>query len=400
MRSGCSSPSVLSALPAATARPARTASALLLGAALCSSCSDPEPEPFELPSETIPCEFQYRDVCVHLSYAVERRFSESITIDTSTDDDCARPPLVAADAPYCIVMATRLEIPAEVTVRAVGARPLALLASGDIVIDGTLDVSSAREVVEPPQSPELIGAGGGTFKGCQSFRRDPEARPDGGAAGAGGTFTALGGAGGDGNYDVVRDRALGGLTPFDPEPSPTALRPGCRGQDGAGTAPGAKGGRGGPAGGAVYVASKTSITVNGTVAANGAGGMGGSAQVGGGGGGAGGMIVLEAPSVARNGTLVANGGGGGEGGIFAGGIVLGASGEDGRRNTTFAAGGASSAPGKGGDGGALLHPGGEDGTFTDEAGAGGGGAVGLIRVVGASTVGASAVESPRVTTGN
>lgn len=369
---------------------------LLLGAA----CADPEPEFFELPGEPIPCEFQVRDVCIHLSSAVARRFSESITIDTSLDDDCARPPLVAEGSPYCIVAGTRIEIPAEVTVRAVGARPLVLLASGDITIDGTVDVSSSREVVIPPQAAEAIGAGGGQFKGCQPFRRAPEGRPDGGGAGAGGTFTALGGAGGDGNYDVIPARDLGGLTPFNPEPIPTVLRPGCRGQDGAGAALGAKGGRGGPAGGAVYVASKTSITINGIIAANGAGGMGGGAQIGGGGGGSGGMIALEAPTVARNGTLVANGGGGGEGGIFAAGEVLGASGADGRRDTLFAAGGASAVPGKGGDGGARARPGGEDGTFTDEAGAGGGGGVGYIRVRGASTAGAAAVESPIVSVAN
>lgn len=360
------------------------------------ACDEPTPEFFELPGEPIPCEVSFRDVCMHLDdYAVARRFTESITIDTSLDEDCARPPLVAPGSPYCIVAGTTLEIPAGVTVRAVGARPLVLLASREIVIDGEVDVSSSREVVTPPQAPEVIGAGGGTFAGCQSFIRTPEGRPQGGAGGAGGTFAALGGAGGDGNYDDIPRRALGGLTPEDPEPAPTVIRPGCRGQDGAGAALGAKGGRGGPAGGAVYVASKVSITVNGVIAANGAGGMGGGAQSGGGGGGAGGMIVLEAPTIARNGTLVANGGGGGEGGQFAAGETLGISGEDGRRSTQFALGGESALPGKGGDGGARLRPGGEyarlEGTG---AGGGGGGGVGLIRVLGTSTAGATAVESP------
>ena len=203
--------------------------------------------------------------------------------------------------------------------------------------------------------------------------------------------------GGDGNYEDIPARDLGGLTPFDPEPAPTLLRPGCRGQDGAGAALGARGGRGGPAGGAVYVAAKAGITINGTIAANGAGGMGGGAQAGGGGGGSGGMISLEAPTVARNGKLFANGGGGGEGGIFAAGEVLGESGADGRQDTMFAAGGASALPGKGGDGGARSRPGGEDGTFTNEAGAGGGGGIGVIRVLGATTLGPAAVESPAVT---
>lgn len=359
------------------------------------ACDEPTPEFFDLPADPIPCEVSFRDVCIHLdNYSVARRFTESITIDTTLDDHCARPPLVAASSPYCIVAGTTLEIPAGVTLRAIGARPLVLLASREILIDGEVDVSSSREVVVPPQAPEVIGAGGGTFKGCQSFRRAPEGRPQGGGAGAGGTFGALGGAGGDGNYEDIPGRDLGGLTPFDPEPAPTMIRPGCHGQDGAGAALGAKGGRGGPAGGAVYVASKVSITVNGLIAANGAGGMGGGAQSGGGGGGSGGMIVLEAPTIARNGTLVANGGGGGEGGQFAAGEMLGASGEDGRRSAMFALGGASALPGKGGDGGARARPGGEDGTFTDEAGAGGGGGVGVIRVLGAATVGAAAVESP------
>ncbi|MBK7536579.1 MAG: hypothetical protein IPI49_14645 [Myxococcales bacterium] len=385
------------ALSSPSGRPRRSAYAGLVLLLALPACSDPEPEFFDLPADPIPCEFQYRDVCLHLSYAVARRFSESITIDTSLDDDCARPPLVAEGSPYCIVAGTTLEIPADVTVRAIGTRPLVLLASQTITIDGTLDVSSSREVVIPPQAAEAIGAGGGTYKGCQSFRRAPEGRPAGGGAGAGGTFAALGGAGGDGNYEDIPARDLGGLTPFDPEPAPTLLRPGCRGQDGAGAALGARGGRGGPAGGAVYVAAKAGITINGTIAANGAGGMGGGAQAGGGGGGSGGMISLEAPTVARNGKLFANGGGGGEGGIFAAGEVLGESGADGRQDTMFAAGGASALPGKGGDGGARSRPGGEDGTFTNEAGAGGGGGIGVIRVLGATTLGPAAVESPAVT---
>ena len=182
------------ALSSPSGRPRRSAYAGLVLLLALPACSDPEPEFFDLPADPIPCEFQYRDVCLHLSYAVARRFSESITIDTSLDDDCARPPLVAEGSPYCIVAGTTLEIPADVTVRAIGTRPLVLLASQTITIDGTLDVSSSREVVIPPQAAEAIGAGGGTYKGCQSFRRA--------------ATHAARAVGGDGAVD--RDPGLGG----------------------------------------------------------------------------------------------------------------------------------------------------------------------------------------------
>jgi hypothetical protein len=348
---------------------------------------------------TLTCDTRYTSLCANLDTALERSFLVDGEINTDTSMDCAKFPFVAVDSPYCLILGSNINVAAGVTLRAVGSRPLVLLASGNISVDGTIDVSSRRATRDAVPVAESIGAAG-NHSMCSAFRRQVDSSVDGGAGGAGGTFGGTGGGGGDGNYDIIPARAQGGLAPLEPDMFPeAALRGGCRAQNGGNAGPTAtNGGRGGPGGGIVVLMAKLGIVVNGAIAANGGGGMGGGAQAGGGGGGSGGLIILQGATVRRAGKLTANGGGGGEGGAIDIGEVIGADGSDGGINASPATGGNSNLPpSRGGDGGARGAPGGDAGTFSNDAGAGGGGAVGFIRVIGLTSAAGTALESPAAT---
>ena len=359
-----------------------------------SDSSTPDAMPDAMPP---PCEFRDTTVCVNLEGAVERIFAVDGEINTDSGAECAQYPQVAKDSPYCIVAGSTISVAPAVVLRAVGTRPLVLAATGDISVEGTIDVSS-RRASSAAAMDESLGAAA-TSKECGMFGRDSQGLVEGGGGGAGASFGAEGGQGGDGNYENDLMRAQGGL-PNALIPMPMMLRGGCRGQKGGGSsAIGTDGGAGGPPGGAVYLVSKKAISIKptGRIAANGGGGLGGGVQAGGGGGGSGGLIVLEAPGVVRNGTLSANGGGGGEGGVFDAGTampLIGIAGADGAIGTSSAIGGNQTAsPSRGGDGGARSRPAGEFGTFSDESGGAGGGGVGYIRIIGAAPA-SGAVESP------
>jgi hypothetical protein len=340
-----------------------------------------------------PCEFRYNDVCVNLGTAMPRTYAVSTEVNTDTSAECAQYPTVARDNPYCIIAGTTINVVAGATLRGVGSRPLVLAASETITIDGILDVSSTREdPTAVPPLQEVVGAGAHVAT-CGAFERDAESKAAGAGGGAGGSFNGAGGNGGNGNEDA--DYSSGGKPHLMGEPLPTRLRGGCKGQGGgnAGTSPG---GKGGPAGGVVYVVSKGAILINGQIGANGAGGTGGGAQAGGGGGGSGGFISLEGVSITRNGRLAANGGGGGEGGVIDGAtLVTGAGGANGAINAMPAPGGDSAIPpSRGGAGDARGANGGAYGTPSNESGGGAGGGLGYILIRGLTSTGAGIIESP------
>ena len=205
---------------------------------------------------------------------------------------------------------TTITIPAAVTVKLSGNvinGPVYWLAQGDVDIEGTTDLSGQAGF---PATPILDGrrrptSGPGGFSGGVGGKFDGSAPPpvpqpgDGpgggapavqqcGSFGYGGTFTGnqflvplVGGSGGGGGAfsgDL-------GSTPY-----------------------GASGGAGG---GALFIASSTTITVNGTINANGgAGGVGstGGCYPGYGGGASGGGIRLATNTIVGSGTLTAVGG--------------------------------------------------------------------------------------------
>ncbi len=278
-------------------------------------------------------------------------------IDTDTEPSC-----LAAYPSVCAIGATELTV--STTVVATGSRPLVLVAADTLSIAGTLDASSQRGGTSGAGSRPACTMANGT------------ANNTGAGGGAGGTFGGRGGNGGNG--DNQNNNVAGGTSA--PVAMQTMLVGGCGGS--AGGAGGAAGGAGGRSGGALYLIAGVQLQIPGHVFASGAGGDGGSNNSGGGGGGTGGMIGLDAPTVTVTGSVVANGGGGG-GGAGNGGGGAGSPGTDGATTnaTTAAAGGIGGGGGTtGGVGTAGSTLSGGSANSSPNGGGGGGGGAGIIRV--------------------
>lgn len=269
-----------------------------------------------------------------------------------------------------------------------GTRPLIVMATGDVIIEGTLDASGYGQQPGP-----------GGFRGGVADPMDGGG-PNGGAAGehvgefedgggGGGGFCGQGGTGGFGGRGDGGEG--GGAMPggYDLQP----LRGGGGGgrgrgffaEDGSNNA-----GFGGSGGGAIQISSLGRIQIDGRILVGGGGGQGGGNIFGsaqnwgsGGGGGAGGGILLEAIEIRGDGQLVAAGGGGG-GAAGSGGS--GGDGDDGAGADPTAAGGLG-APGSGGTNGGrggggtrLIGEDGDDFASSPVNGGGGGGGSGCIVV--------------------
>ncbi len=251
---------------------------------------------------------------------------DSATINTDTGQvevdgvPVAITSFVTGDEPEVRVFAVGGFVTNDVTLS--GDRALAVVSDGDVEIRGHVSLSASGSTGGPGafDTPSCVGEEGekNSPPGVVSY-----------GGGGGGGFGSEGGSGGlgiadDDGEDVRAEGGAGGGTAGNEELLP--LRGGCSGV-GAETIGGPAGG-----GGAVQLVSRTKITVDGILEANGAGGRGGGE--GSGGGGSGGGILLEAPQVTINGNVVANGGGGGAGTGF-----CGEDGDDGRTDDERAPGG-------------------------------------------------------------
>jgi hypothetical protein len=296
-------------------------------------------------------------------------------IDTDTDTRCA---ITTNTLDACVLAAESITVSTGFF-RGNGTRPLVLVATQTISITSTLSVASLRQFNVSGAGADMPGCNAGTA-------------PTGSSGGAGGSFGGVGGSGASVGTGGVAGAVL----------SPTSLRGGCSGQDGADSVsplgPGAKG-RGG---GALYLIAETSITVGGLVNASGAGGGGGGtgASGGGGGGGSGGFIGFDTPSLMVTGNVLANGGGGGEG---SGAQTTGVPGQDTSTATTPAAGGAggSNFGTDGGSGSVAAQKNGTSGAAactgtctTPTSGGGGGGGAGIIKLYRATSASGGGGISP------
>lgn len=172
--------------------------------------------------------------------------------------------------------------------------PVYLLATGDIVIEGNIDVrgQNGTAAIGGPAGP------GGFDGGVPGFGGDPPGDGYGPGAGQhGGTN------GGHASYGgtPVQSSALNGPVYGSPLQVPLV-----GGSGGGGATPPSAGGNGGGGGGggAILLASDTRVVINGTITARG-GGHGGS---GGPGCGSGGAIRIVGPTVEGTGTLRVTGG--------------------------------------------------------------------------------------------
>jgi len=260
----------------------------------------------------------------------------------------------------CFVVATDITVD---TTLVYGTRPLVLVATNSITINTLLDASSSNTKGIGPAanySNCVLASAPGTM-----------------AAGAGGSFMSKGGDGGAHSSPA----GSGGLAAAADASIPAFLRGGCPGEVGGGVdafyqPPG-------PGGGAIYLVSGGTITIQpgAVLDASGGGGKEPGQQLGGAGGGTGGMIVLDAPTIiATSSFVLANGGGGSEGGSN------GSSGTPGANPTrtapmTPAPGGSGTQGGDGGNGFASGSPATAGAAANNNSGGGGGGGgAGYIRV--------------------
>ena len=291
-----------------------------------------------------------------------------------------------------------LAIEAGKTLRAIGDRPLVVIANS-ITIDGALDVGAIRE--QPGAGGSRMGPGAGG-NGSRVIQAD--------SGGGGGAFGGAGGRGGSATcvFDCAPDAiASGGQLGIAYDSGLGKLLGGSGG--GVAQAPATPtacaAGIAGAGGGAVQLYARTAITISatGTIDAGGGGGRGGVACtspanfLAGNGGGSGGAIFLQSATVTNSGTIAANGGAGGSGGGNGG---DGVDGEDGRVATSPAMGGSAQGAlsARGGNGGTGMQ-GAQNGSDSGDRGNGGGGGGGVGQlVVFYKTTWTAGTTSPQATT--
>jgi hypothetical protein len=220
---------------------------------------------------------------------------------------------------------TTVTIPTGVTVtfkKNSANTPVYILATGDVTIDGTISVngSDASGIYPGKGGPGGFDGGlGGTVgvdggkglgPGAGGAGTVTTQTGDGSGSGGGGGYGSPGEDGSTSNYSTG---GSGGSTYGNSRIMP--MIGGSGGGGGAGYLSSNSGGAGGGGGGAILIASSTTITVNGSITANG----GAGAMVcepgkyaGCGGGGSGGAIKLMADTITGDGTITANGGAGGK----------------------------------------------------------------------------------------
>jgi hypothetical protein len=215
---------------------------------------------------------------------------------------------------------TTVNIPAGVTItftRNATNKPLTILASGDVVIAGTINIdgkSGNTNGLGGLGGPGGYNGGGGGYGFDQSFSGVPGDGPSGGGGGIGGaTITGTNvGDGGGGGYGLPGNNGGGGTNAGlgGPRFGAVTVLPliGGSGGGGGGASNNTRGGPGGGGGGAILIASSGTITLNGTIFSRGGSGQ---SLVTGGGGGSGGAIRLISNTFTGTGNLNVSGGSGG-----------------------------------------------------------------------------------------
>jgi hypothetical protein len=313
---------------------------------------------------------------------------QSGSMALSTDSGCDAVVAQASGASICVRKYASITIAAGATVRATGARALALVATSSFSLAGTIDVS-ADAAIAGPGAPLNAGNGGA---GATTAT--------GGGGGGGGT---AGAAGADANSQTAGG-AAGAMT------GSATLIPLVAGSSGGQNGALTNATTGGLGGGALQLVGCQTIAISASaiIDAGGSGGGGGAGSTsifapgGGGGGGGGGSILIESGSVTIAGVVAANGGGGGGGGARGVNALTtgdsGVAGGDGATTASAAPGGTGT--GAGGAGGATTTPAVASAPATTaDAGGGGGGAAGRVRVNTHAAATINGVTSPSASTG-
>jgi len=310
------------------------------------------------------------------------------TYDDALDTNCTGGVITQAGGrSICVVRAKTITIGNGVALTISGPRPIAFVADDALTVSGTIDVSA---------STSTSGPGGGQ----RSSGASPNGQSTGGGGAGFGTAGVAGGGSGGAGLGAAGGAALDPLTL-------TYFGGGAHAfQSTLGVGGPPDGGGGG--GALMLVSCRGTVTVTGTLDANGGGGRGAFDQIfgaqisitdGGAGGGTGGYVVAQGLAVTISGQLYANGGGGG-GGCTAN-DASGTSGGDGQRNTNGGIGGSGNGGGAAGGG----HGGGTAATaqvgFGGTSSGGGGGGMGVLQLytpIGVNPTTTGATTSPAFAT--
>jgi len=198
----------------------------------------------------------------------------------------------------------------QLTVDKLGNRPVYWLASGNVQIDGVVDISGNAGYSAPAARVAAAPGPGGGAGGVGQASNGLPAQPGEGFGGGYGYGNSVCSSTLPGDASHASTGTFCSVPPYG-NPFLSPLLGGSGG--GGGAAAGSSGGGGGGAGGgALLIASSGTLTVSGAVLSNGGNGGAGSdgcnSQFPFGGGGSGGAIRLIASTVTGNGTLQANGG--------------------------------------------------------------------------------------------
>lgn len=214
---------------------------------------------------------------------------------------------------------TTVNIPSGVTItftRSSTNKPLTILASGDVLITGTINIDGKPG---NPNGGGGLGGPGGFSGGTGGYGFDQSfsgVAGDGPGGGGGGTGTAVlaspagGGGGGFGTAGTTSGGPAGNAGVGGPKFGAVTILPliGGSGGGGGGAINNGRGGAGGGGGGAILIASSGTITLGGTIFTRGGTANSGNA---GGGGGSGGAVRLIANTITGGGTVNVTGGGAG-----------------------------------------------------------------------------------------
>lgn len=216
-----------------------------------------------------------------------------------------------------------ISIPAGVTVtfkKNAKNTPVTILATGDVTVNGTISAAGGNGSFIIPGA----GGPGGFIGGIGGVVNANGKRGEGPGGGTGGNannnnFGSSGGGGGGfggngGNSSTWQVYGVDGGTAYGNERILPII--GGSGGGGGGGTNSYNGGSGGGGGGGLVIASSGTITVNGSINANGGNGANGESSgwgAAGGGGGSGGSIRLITNTIAGNGSITANGGSRGDG---------------------------------------------------------------------------------------
>lgn len=211
---------------------------------------------------------------------------------------------------------------------------LAFLANGDVLVEGTVSGTGIgyRGATRPVNAPRASGRVGESYQGVYDALAVNQSanysggggaynnNADAGSGGGGGGYATNGGAGAFGHGTNGSGPGYGGGVIGEPSLSPLAFFGGGGGSGSNSYTSGGGndfGGAGGTGGGFVLISGDT-VTVTGTILANGANGVASTGHAtGGGGGGAAGSVLIRSRRAELNATGVRAGGGvGGQGGAF------------------------------------------------------------------------------------